>query len=122
MASIQADTDQLARFAGQLVAAGHQLADLEAPNSQAGRMVLEAARAAAPMDTGQLSGSIVADVSANRVVWASTARYWTFVHWGAPRRNMRARPFILEALEADTDRIVAVYSDHATDVLTRNLT
>lgn len=104
-------------FADQLAAAGHQLADLDTPNAAAGRVVLEAARRAAPTRTGQLSGSITADVSANQVVWASTARYWTFVHWGAPRRNIRARPFILQALEADTDQIVAVYAEHATQTL-----
>lgn len=117
MPEIQVDSRQLAAFADQLAAVGHQLADLDDPNAAAGRVVLEAARRAAPTRTGQLSGSITADVSGNDVVWASSARYWTFVHWGAPRRNMRARPFILEALEADTDTILAVYAEHATTTL-----
>jgi HK97 gp10 family phage protein len=122
VADLQVDATELAQLAGQLVSAGHQLADLEAANAEAGRVVLEAARPAAPVASGQLASSLTADASANGVAWASTARYWTFVHWGAPRRNMRARPFFLQALELDTDRIVAVYADHATETLTRNLT
>lgn len=120
MAEFRIDDSELAAFASQLAAAGHQLADLEQPNSAAGRVVLEAARPAAPMDTGTLSGSLTADPAGDGVVWASSARYWTFVHWGAPRRNMRARPFFLEALEADQDRILAIYADHANETL-RNL-
>lgn len=121
MAEFQADTDQLEAFARQLAAAGHRLADLDATNAEVGRAVVAAARPVAPHGaTGQLSGSLTADASANGVVWASSARYWTFVHWGAPRRNMRARPFYLEVLDADQDAIVAVYRDHATETL-RNL-
>lgn len=119
MPRLQVDSGQLDRFADQLAAVGHQLADLEAPNAAAARVVLEAARAVAPTATGRLSDELTAAVAPNRVTWASTARYWTFVHWGAPRRNIRARPFILEALEADTTTIVAVYSDHATETLER---
>jgi hypothetical protein len=117
VADFQADTAPVAAFARQLTEAGHRIADLEAPNTTAGRVVLEAARPAVPTATGQLSGSLTADAGANGVAWASTARYWTFVHWGAPRRNIRARPFFIQALEADRDRIVAVYADHIKDAL-----
>lgn len=117
MPEFQVDTSQLDAFARQLAAVVPELADLDGPNAEAGRVVLEAARPATPVGLGNLSNSLVADVSANGVTFASSARYWTFVHWGAPRRNMRARPFFLEALEADTDRIVAVYADHATTTL-----
>lgn len=121
MADFRADSSEAAAFARRAVAAARELTDLEAANTQAGRMVLEAARPATPTSSGQLASSLTADASANGVVWASSARYWTFVHWGAPRRNMRARPFFLQALDTDTDRILAVYATHVTDTLTRTL-
>lgn len=119
MADFRVDSAELAAFSRQLVAAGHQLADLEAANAQAGRVVLDSTRP--PVRSGKLAGSLTATAGANGVVWASTARYWTFVHWGAPRRNIRARPFYLQALDADTERVLAVYAEHATETLRRNL-
>lgn len=117
MPRLQVDSAELDRFAAQLGAVGHQLADLDATNAAVARVVLEAARAGAPTRTGVLSGSVTAATAPNGVTWASSARYWTFVHWGAPSRHIRARPFILEALEADTTTIVAAYADHATTTL-----
>lgn len=114
MADLKVDAE-LDRLARELREAGHSLSDLEAANAEAGRVVLTASRP--PRASGQLDASLTADASAQGVTWASTARYWTFVHWGAPRRNMAARPWFLQALQADQAAVVAVYSQHVTDSL-----
>lgn len=111
MADFQADTAQLDAFARQLSAAGVDLADLGPVNSEAGREVLSASRP--PRRSGVLSASLQADVSRQGVAFGSTARYWTFVHWGAPRRNIRARPWFPEAVQLTRDELLAVYARHA---------
>lgn len=107
--SIQAP--ELDRFADQLRGLGVKLADLEAPNAEAGRLILAAARP--PRLSGTLDASLAADVTAQGVAFASTARYWTFVHYGAPRRNIRARMFLAEAVNASATEVAAVYAAHA---------
>jgi hypothetical protein len=116
MGEFSADTSEVARFAAQVADAAAQLAELTTANTEAGRVVIAATRP--PIGaTGQLSAGVHADATANGVTWASSARYWTFVHWGAPRRNMRARPFFVEAIQRSTSDLVAVYTDHASDVV-----
>ena len=89
-AEFTADTAQLEQLARDLHAAGIKLAELDPVNTEAGRVVHAAARP--PRRSGVLAASLQADATAQGVVFGSTARYWTFVHWGAPRRNIRARP------------------------------
>lgn len=115
MADFTADTTQLERFRAQIAAAADQLAALESANRDAGRVVVEAARP--PRLSGQLAAGMYADATRNGVAFASTARYWTFVHWGAPRRHIAARPFFVEAVKLNTDRVVDVYRAHAIDSL-----
>lgn len=115
MAGFSSDTHQLHQLADQLRAAGVELADLEPANAEAGRIVLADVRP--PRLSGYLGDHLVAGPAANGVTFASTARYWTFVHWGAPRRHIRARPFFTEALDHDQDKVLAVYADHAQHAL-----
>lgn len=117
MADFTADTTELDAFRRQIAAAADQLAQLESANAEAGRVVLVAARP--PVRSGFLGANLTADASANGVTWASSARYWTFVHWGAPRRHIRARPFFVEAVRLNTDDIVDIYRAHAIDSLDR---
>lgn len=109
------DAAQLDQLARDLRAAGAELDDLEPSNREAGRVVLAAARP--PRRSGVLAASLRADVTGRDIVFASTARYWTFVHWGAPRRHMRARPWYPEAVNHSRDDIVAAYAEHAADTL-----
>ena len=115
MADFDADTSELAPFVRQVRAAADELLALEQANADAGRVVLATARP--PRRTGFLGNSLTADATANGVVWASTARYWTFVHWGAPRRHIVARPFFVEAVQLHVDDLVDVYRVHAIDAL-----
>lgn len=115
MAEFSTDTSQLDQLVRQLRELGPELGELDDANAQAGRAVVNAARP--PRRSGALAASLRADATRGGVAFASTARYWTFVHWGAPRRNIKARPFYVEAIHAATERITAVYAEHATDTI-----
>lgn len=115
MAGFSADTAQLTQLGAQLRAAGVELADLDPANSEAGRVVIAAARP--PRLTGAMASGQFAGASREGVAFASSARYWTFIHWGAPRRNIKARPWFAEALKASEDRVLAVYAEHAQQTL-----
>jgi len=88
---------------------------LDWATADAGRGVGAAARP--PRRSGALAASLRADASRTGVAFASTARYWTFVHWGAPRRHIKARPFYVEAVQASRERIAAIYAEHVTDTI-----
>ena len=115
MAGFTADAAQLDQLADDLAAAGADLARLDPANTDAAAIVMAAARP--PRRTGTLAASLVARVTGQGVTFASTARYWTFVHWGAPRRQLRARPWFVEAIEPRRDLILAAYAEHARDAL-----
>lgn len=104
--------DELAR---QLHAAGVQLAELAEPDREAGQLVI--AQASPPRASGAMAAGQRAHVTRSGVTFASTARYWTFVHYGAPRRNLRARPWLAEALDRNRDDVLAVYAKHARTTL-----
>lgn len=112
-ASVEHGTPALARG---FHAAADTLADLEAVNSEAGRIVL--ARTQPPRGaTGQLGANLRAQATGREVVMASTVRYFTFVHYGAPRINVHAQPFVLAALRASVSEVADLYAEHARDSL-----
>jgi hypothetical protein len=51
------------------------------------------------------------------VVIGSPLRYATFVHWGAPRRHVKAQPFLLTALESSKAEVLDLYTAAASDAL-----
>lgn len=113
--SFEADSNAAAVAAG-LHAAAAQLADLEPVNREAGAMV---AAAPGPRRTGATLAGVRAVTTARGVTIAGTTRNWTFTHWGAPGRNVKAQPWLLEYLEGHTDQLTQLYTDHATDAVAR---
>lgn len=111
MSGFSADTSSLPRMADQLRAAGVQLGKLDPAHAEAGRVVI--ATATPPRRSGFMANHLTAGAAANGVAFASSARYWTWVHWGAPRHNVKAQPFYPEALRRSTDEVLAVYAEHA---------
>lgn len=105
------------RLAGEFRQAGVALADLDDANASAGRTVIAAARP--PRRRGELAASLHAAVGPNGVAFASTARYWTFIHFGAPRHNVRAQPWYPEAIRVSTDDLVPIYAAHARTTLNK---
>lgn len=114
-AGFTGDTGQLDELARELHAAGVELAELDPANRDAAQLVLAAARP--PRRSGRLDASLTARPTGEGVTFASTARYWTFVHWGAPRRQLRAQPWWVEAIQPNRDQLVAVYAAHVRDTL-----
>jgi hypothetical protein len=39
------------------------------------------------------------------------------IHWGWPKRNIKANPFLSKALESETDEVVDVYEDGISKLL-----
>ncbi len=115
MSRFEVDSAELDQLGRSIHAAGVKLTDLEPANTEAGRVVEAAAHP--PRRSGALAASLRADATANGVTFASSARYWTFVHYGAPRRNMRAHPWWSQAVEASRTDVLAVYAKHATHAL-----
>lgn len=113
MSDFKLDSDATAVARALALAAG-ALSDLEAPD-RAAAAILEAAPM--PVRTGALAASVRADWSGGTVTAAGLVRYWSFVEWGAPRRNVRAQHPLRSHLEARTDDIIAVYNEHATRVV-----
>lgn len=94
--------------------AARELSSLEDPNAEAGAII---AAAPQPVVTSQLAASVRADVTANGVTVAGHVRHWSFVEWGAPRRNVRAQHPLGAQVRAREDDIIAVYADHAARVV-----
>lgn len=113
MAGFNADSSA-AELAHALARAGEQLAELDSANEQAGELI---AAGPAPQRSGLLAASVQTAVFGGGVAVAGGTRYWTFVHWGAPGRNVRAQPWLLRQLETHTAEVIDIYTQHATDVL-----
>jgi hypothetical protein len=117
--SIRGDASDARTLADGLGRASEALGNLTAVNQAAGDLVVAGARP--PRRSGRLDAGLYARATAQDVVVASRAPYWTWVHWGAPRINIRANPFLLAELRATTDNVTRLYHDHARDSLARNL-
>lgn len=105
-----------ATLAGSLSRAGEDLVGgLDEVNAEAGRVVLAATRP--PRRTGALAAGLRSVVDSQGATLASTVPYWTFVHWGAPRRHVKAQPFILAALQASRSEVLDLYLTYARRVV-----
>lgn len=117
--TLSADTSAARALADGLGRAADALGDLGPTNREAGALVLSASRP--PVRRGDLAAGMYVQANAQGALMASRARHFTFVHWGAPRANVRANPFILAALRARTDQVADLYLTHARDALADNL-
>ena len=98
----------------QLKAAGDDLEDLKAANKEAAHIVELSSVALAPVTTGALMHSIRSSgtktagiVRAGR----SSLPYAGPIHWGWPKRNIKAQPFMLNAAHQSEPRWVEAYSE-----------
>ena len=115
MSGFSSDTNAR-QVADSLRRAADALEDLDAVNEEAGQVVLAAARPPRGA-TGELAAKMTARATGREVVVTSMARHFTFVHWGAPRINVRAQPFILAAARLTRDQVVELYLTHMKDTL-----
>jgi hypothetical protein len=108
-------TTDAAQLAAKLTAAGRLVAELEPVNQRAGELVH--ADAHAPRRSGRLGASVRVAAAPDGFTIAGHTPYWTFVHWGAPRRHVRAQPWLLSALRVDTAAVIQLYADHLADTV-----
>lgn len=104
------------RLAQQLRTAARSFTELEPVYEQAGAVI---AAAPAPRRSGQLAASVRADVTPNGVTVGSDLAYASFVHWGAPRRNVRAQPWLLTEVETAQSELVGLFETYAAHVVAR---
>lgn len=100
---VEFDAPGLPRLIDTLDAAGREIQDMEAASAEAGQIIAGAARSLVPVVTGHLRSTIEASTSGNTVVISAGARYAAIVHGGSAARNMKAQPFLTDAV-AQTER------------------
>lgn len=101
-------------------AAEADVTELKALNGKAAAVVIDSAVPHTPRRSGKLAGSIRAGAT-NRagIVRAGKASvpYAGVIHWGWPRRHIKARPWIADAASATEDRWTDVYLAGMEDLL-----
>lgn len=89
------------RLRATMKAAGVDLEELKSTNAQVAGVVASAGRSAAPVGpTGRLAGSVRPGATKTMAVArAGFARvpYAGPIHWGWPKRNIEAQPFLSDA-------------------------
>lgn len=104
-----------------LAKAGADASDMKDLMQGIGNLVVEDADP--PSVSGALGGSMRASRTKNKaVIRAGGARvpYAQAIHWGWARRNITAQPFLSEAVDNNTDRILAKLDDGIGDILRKN--
>ena len=93
--------------------------DLKVVHAEAAKLVQLAARA--PVGpTGALAASIRSSGTARAGVVRAGKKsvpYAGPIHWGWPKRNIKANPFLSKALESETAEVVDVYEDGISQLL-----
>lgn len=78
--------------------------------------VLPTARRLAPVRSGRLRDSLRVGGTGARLYIRSTLPYFGPIHWGWPARNIRANPFVTQAIEERLDDVVEAMGDAAEDL------
>lgn len=87
----------LSKFRSTLKRAGADMADLKEANIQVGNTVATRAKSMGPQRTGRLVGSVVPAKTVARARVRSSLIYAPVIHYGWPKRHIKAQPFVLEA-------------------------
>lgn len=96
------------------------LDDLKAANQSASGIVLNAARPLTPVRTGRLAASGRINKAAKKasvVFGKASVPYANPIHWGWPRRNIKANPFVTTAAAGAQDQWLRAYADDIQRIL-----
>lgn len=105
-----------------LKAAGMDLLDLKEAHRAAGGIVVKGATTRVPKASGKLSATIRAGAGATTAtIRAGGARapYAGPIHWGWPKRNIIAQPFLVDAAEATRQVWEAAYQAQVVQIVNR---
>jgi hypothetical protein len=109
--------DGLTQLVGSLGHAAEELADLTEPHHEATRLVVSAAAPNTPRRSGALAAATRTDASAKVGEIYNTSDHAVPTHWGAPAKNVRARPWLYDTLIGSQSKVVAVYEHHVETTL-----
>lgn len=93
--------------------------DLKAAGLEAAKPVLDTAHTMVPVLSGALDQSLrAAGQAAGAVVRAGRASvpYAGIQHFGSPSRNIRARPYLYDAIDKRRDDVIAIYEKRVNDI------
>lgn len=102
--------------------AGDDLQDLKAAHLDAAQVVLSASAALAPSRTGRLKQTLrAAGTKTQGIVRAGkkAVPYAGPIHWGWPKRNIRANPFIATGAKNSEGQWVRKYENHVENILNK---
>lgn len=114
------ELDGLGDFRRTLRAAGDDLTDLKAANAEAAAVAAEGGRARVPSLSGRLSSSIrTTGTKTTGVIRAGRAAipYAAPIHWGWPKRNIAANPFLTEGAQATEPKWLPAYLERIETIL-----
>jgi len=97
-------------LATALSAIGDGLDDLDDAADDTVTIVVARARRLAPVDTGRLSRSIDGRGTGSTATIGTSVAYGLPVHFGVPSHDQRPRPFLHQAVEAETGHILDAYT------------
>jgi HK97 gp10 family phage protein len=103
------EVEGLRALVRKLEQAGTEVSDLKQAFNRIANIVVYEAKALAPKRSGALAASIRAANSKNKsVIRAGGARipYAMPIHWGWPRRNIAAQPFMNDAIESKRQAVM----------------
>lgn len=105
------------RFEGDLLKAAEMLKDLSVPMRQTSKIILQAAKATVPRDTGALAASMVPYADKMTASVSSPLPYAGVIHWGWPAHNIESNPWLLDAARKSEPVWVAKFQDYIEQVM-----
>jgi len=110
-----------AELASALDAIGSGLKQLDQAADDTVTLIVARAKSLAPKATGKLSRSIAGRGTGSTATVSTSVDYAAPVHFGVPSRNMRPRPFLYGAVDAERTRIVAAYERNVQSLIERKV-
>lgn len=106
------EVDGLRNLRRTLTAAGVSLQDLKDAHAEVARVVVRAAEPHTPRRTGALAASLRGSGTQTAAVaraGRAAVPYAGPIHWGWPRRHIKAQPWIYDAAVASQDQWTGTY-------------
>lgn len=110
------------RLRRDLKRAGDDLEELKATHARVAAIVAATATSTAPRRSGRLAATVrPAGTKTQAVIRAGYARvpYANPIHWGWPRRGIRANPWLSEAAQTTEPAWYRAYALHVDQLLNR---
>lgn len=117
---IQVDVFGDRRFQATMRQAGLDVTRLNDTHKEAAEVAAVAGRASAPVRSGKLSGSIRTGATRKAGIIRAGKKsvpYALPIHWGWPKRNIAANPWLSEAAQATEPAWLRVYEQRVNEII-----